>query len=311
MGLLASQPVPLPYHELPGVISARALSEHYKLYTGYRDMLQRVDQGLLDALHPKKTQLDSPYSGLLWSQNFALSGAYLHELYFGNLGLPTIHTMLLRAIDKAIENRWGTADVFWSELHAAGLQARGWIVLAVANNDPNDLRLFALDAHDLGPVYGYTPLLVIDCYEHAYWMDFGTEKGAYLTNIAKYIQWGEVNRRYEEAPAVSTQSTVYSYDRRASLKLGPGTVNEGNTKALQKSKLTAKNHGDFGSAILSAGFYAKKTGKTMFVYSGNSFGHGVWRVSEKSSEYLNAINNTGAQVISVTPELVVSYHAVR
>ncbi len=214
MGLLAPQPIPLPYHELPGAISARELSEHYKLYTGYRDMLQRVDEGLLTADRPVKSQLASPYSGLLWGQGFALSGAYLHELYFGNLGLPTISIMLLRSIDKAVENRWGTADVFWSELHAAGLQARGWVILAVCNKDPNDLRLFALDAHDLGPVFGYTPLLVVDCYEHAYWMDFGTDKGTYLTNIARYIQWGEVDRRYGEVhPRGTVAAQHYSYDR--------------------------------------------------------------------------------------------------
>ncbi len=84
--------------------------------------------------------------------------------------------------------------------------------------------------------------------------------------------------------------------------LGPGVENEGNTRALKSSKLTARNRGEFGSAVLSAGYYAKKLGKTMYIYSGNSFMHRVWRVSDKTSEYLNAINNTGTQVISVTPD---------
>lgn len=222
MGLLTPTPIILQYQELPGAISARELAEHYKLYTGYRDMLQRVDQGLMGTGRPEKAQYDSAYSGLLWGQNFALSGAYLHELYFTNLGLPRIHSMILLTIDKAIEDRWGDRDTFLSELHAAGLQARGWAVLAACDKDPADLRLFALDAHDLGPVYGYTPLLVIDCYEHAYWMDFGADKGTYLANIAGYINWGTVDSRYKAMlPEIPIDDSywyrvreTYSYDRR-------------------------------------------------------------------------------------------------
>ena len=95
------------------------------------------------------------------------------------------------------------------------------------------------------------------------------------------------------------------------LVMAPGVLNEGNTRALRSEKLTAKSRGDFGSAMRSAGYYAKKLGKTMHLYQGNSFMHQVWRVSDKPGEYLNPINNTGRTVISVTPELAVTYHQVR
>jgi hypothetical protein len=106
----------------------------------------------------------------------------------------------------------------------------------------------------------------------------------------------------------------YDYDRRknaAHLTLGPGVPNESNTQLLQKSPLKARNQGDFHTAMLSAGYYAKKTNKTMHLYSGNSYGHQIWRVSDKPGDFLNPISNTGDTVISVTPELVVSYHKVR
>ncbi len=80
-------------------------------------------------------------------------------------------------------------------------------------------------------------------------------------------------------------------------------------------------HFDFASAITSAGFYAKKLYKTMFVYPGNSYGFAIWRVTYKPSEYLNSINNTGDVVFSgagrfwsgrylfsVTPYLTVTRH---
>jgi hypothetical protein len=94
------------------------------------------------------------------------------------------------------------------------------------------------------------------------------------------------------------------------LHLGPGKVDQQPTRVLQQSKLVAKSRGDLQSACISAGYYAKKMNKTMYVYSGNSYGHLVWRVSYKTEDYLNPINNTGTRVLSVTPNLTVSWHDV-
>ena len=75
-----------------------------------------------------------------------------------------------------------------------------------------------------------------------------------------------------------------------------------------RGKLRAKNAGDRDSAIESAGSYAQKQKKTMFVYAGTSYGHGVWRVTPKSSEYNNRINNTGGVMYSVSPDLEIRRH---
>lgn len=67
------------------------------------------------------------------------------------------------------------------------------------------------------------------------------------------------------------------------VQLGPGVVDQHNTEALRRSPLKAR--GDVESAVLSAGFYAKKLNKTMYAYSGNAYGTtAFWRVSYKDSE---------------------------
>jgi hypothetical protein len=90
-----------------------------------------------------------------------------------------------------------------------------------------------------------------------------------------------------------------------------GEIDARATESLQRAKLRARNEGDLTSAILSAAYYAKKLGQTMHVYQGNSFMHAVWRVSFKPGEYLNSINNTGPRMLSVTPDLTVSWHDLR
>jgi len=95
------------------------------------------------------------------------------------------------------------------------------------------------------------------------------------------------------------------------LTLGPGRKDSKGTESLARMELKAKSNGSLEEAVVSAGFYARKTGQTAYVYMGNSYGHAVWRVSLKPSEYLNPINNTGLRVVSVTPELVMSWHDIR
>ena len=205
-------------------ISTKTMEEHYKLYLGYRDMVERVDRGLTSSNRPDKSQFDSAYSAMLWGQNYGLAGAHLHELYFANLTALSDRIMLLMGIEGLIEHKWGNKRAFEAEFHAAGLQARGWVVLGVCAKCPEDLRILTMDAHDLGAVYGYCPLLVIDTYEHAYWMDFGTDKGTYLHNVLGCVEWTEVDRRYTEVhpppkfgygalPPEGAPLTAYSYER--------------------------------------------------------------------------------------------------
>jgi hypothetical protein len=94
------------------------------------------------------------------------------------------------------------------------------------------------------------------------------------------------------------------------LRLGPGRKDERASESLAKIRLKSRNHGDLESAIISAGYHAKKLKQTMYVYQSNSYMHSIWQVTERPGHYLNPINNTGGEVISVTPDLVVTFHDV-
>lgn len=89
-----------------------------------------------------------------------------------------------------------------------------------------------------------------------------------------------------------------------------GKVHEDATASLRHAKLTARNDGTLNSAVISAGFYAKKTKQTMYVYGGNSYMVRIYRVSCKKSEYLNAISNTDDKIIGVSPDLTVTVYKV-
>jgi len=187
---MAWEPYILPYSEIPGVISSRALEEHYKLYKGYLDTVAKIKATTV----PITSGFSKSVNWAIKSaESYALGGAVLHELYFKNIlpGAP----QNIGVIGSALKQRCGSLETWGRDFRAAAESGRGWAMLACCSLDPTDMYNLVLDAHDNAPP-GYEPLLVIDIYEHAYWMDHGTNRGAYLDGLFRTINWAEVNDRY-------------------------------------------------------------------------------------------------------------------
>ena len=78
-----------------------------------------------------------------------------------------------------------------------GIAARGWVVLAYSW-DENRLRNILYDAHNQGGITGYAPLVVLDVYEHAYFIDYATARKKYIDAFFANINWGNANKLIEE-----------------------------------------------------------------------------------------------------------------
>lgn len=189
----------LPYRELPGAVSSKALEEHFKLYQGYWETMMRTREGFASISVPDKHYADHPTRAVKLAESYAISGVLLHEMYFKNLTDTPVPTQKGTLLKKAIEQRWGSIPAWWKEMRAAALGARGWAVLAACEVDPSELQVFMLDAHDVGSCFGYSPILVIDVYEHSYWGDWYTDRCGYLDSIVKYLNWNETEKRFTDA----------------------------------------------------------------------------------------------------------------
>jgi Fe-Mn family superoxide dismutase len=184
------EPKSLNYKELPG-LSQRQLSEHHDvLYAGYvkkvdeiRDKLSTVDSNNANATY-------NEYRELKMEEGFAWNAVKLHELYFENLGgegQPKGEVL------NFIEENYGSYDNWKKELFAAGMSARGWVVWAL---DEDDLpRFYICDAHNQGGIWNTAPLLVLDVYEHAYFIDYATDRKSYLNTFLNIIDWETVGNR--------------------------------------------------------------------------------------------------------------------
>ncbi len=180
---------PLKYEELPG-LSAKLLSEHHDvLYAGYvkkmleiQDKLETVDEATANATYSEIGELKR-------EETFAANGVRLHEAYFAGLGGDGVPN---GAILKLIERDCGGFDAWKSHMTASGMAARGWVIAAY---DPLLERLvtYSCDAHNLGCVWDAIPLVVLDVYEHAYYLDYATARKAYIEAWLKNVDFAYAN----------------------------------------------------------------------------------------------------------------------
>ena len=78
------------------------------------------------------------------------------------------------------------------------MAARGWAVLCWDTHD-QALRVYTGDAHNQGGVWGCLPILVLDVYEHAYFMDYGSDRKAYIADFWKNVDWKKADALYAAA----------------------------------------------------------------------------------------------------------------
>jgi Fe-Mn family superoxide dismutase len=94
----------------------------------------------------------------------------------------------------ALKARFGSVAAWVEDFQAAGKAAAGWAVLAF---HPLNRKLYDIvtDSHDDGPAWLGVPLVVVDTYEHSYYLDYQNRKGDYLDRFCRHIDWAVVEQR--------------------------------------------------------------------------------------------------------------------
>lgn len=126
---------------------------------------------------------------------FNLGGVINHELYFDNLGYNNIPTGILK--DK-INKQYGSFENFKKEFikNTKNLVGSGYTFLVV--NKENDLEIINTPNQDTPYSYGLKPIMNIDLWEHAYYLDYQNDKNKYVENFFSIIDFDRVNKKYEE-----------------------------------------------------------------------------------------------------------------
>jgi len=184
------------YSHLLGMagFSDTALTTHFKLYQGYvtnANLLLKTVQQLAADGQDRSPQ----YAELKRRIGWEFDGMRLHELYFENLGgkepLDPKSPLYARIVQD-----FGSYDSWKADFIATGaMRGIGWAILYL---DPASGRLINswINEHDVGHLAGGQPILIMDVFEHAYMIDYLTDRAKYIDAFFKNIGWAAVLQRY-------------------------------------------------------------------------------------------------------------------
>jgi len=190
------------YDALEPFIDAKTVEIHHsKHHNTYVNNLNEVV-----SLHPELegksleqllTSLDSIDSSV---RPMVLNNAgqvYNHNLYWESIspnagGVPTGELL------EAITTTFGSFDIFLEQFTKAGTSqfGSGWVWLSL--DTQNKLVIDKTSNAESPLLHGKKPILTMDVWEHAYYLNYQNRRPEYISNFYKIINWTEVSRKFEE-----------------------------------------------------------------------------------------------------------------
>jgi Fe-Mn family superoxide dismutase len=176
-------------YELDG-ISRETVEAHYKLYVGYVNKRNEILGKLAGVDLSTANQVYSDVRALKVDLTFAIGGIKNHEIYFEHLGGTGGEPA--GVFGDLVKRDFGSVADWKADLKATGMGGRGWAWTAY---DWDEGRLFNYigDAQNTFPVWNATPLVALDVYEHAYFIDYQTDRASYIDAFFDNLDWDVVN----------------------------------------------------------------------------------------------------------------------
>lgn len=191
--------ITLDYKSLEPYIDDRTLDLHYNAH--YRNYTDKLNKYLNDINYDYK---DSPiylakHINILPMENrdeilFNLGGYLNHSLYFYNLTnkKKDIPIELLNLINKY----FGSFSLFKEEFIDMAMEVKGSGYTFLVMDKNNKLRIINTSNQDTPYYYGFTPIMTIDVWEHAYYLKYTYLRKKYLENIFDIIDFDKVYKLY-------------------------------------------------------------------------------------------------------------------
>lgn len=204
-------PLPYPYDALEPIIGADTLRFHHDHHhKAYVDGLNKAEMALVEARRQNDFSLVK-----YWENELAYNGSghLLHSIYWAVMAPPGYGGDPGPCTVKEVNKYFGNGEAFCQQFINAALkvEASGWGILAW-NPAWRRLEILTAEKHQNLTQWGSVPVLVLDVWEHAYYLDYQYDREAYVREWMKLIHWDEVENRLVMAsegqlPLVSTAGT--------------------------------------------------------------------------------------------------------
>lgn len=183
-------------------IDAQTMELHYsKHHQGYINKLNTVLEDYSDLLKKDVSELLSNIQDLPTDIQTAVKnngGGHANHSLFWTIISPDGGGTPKGDLRDALEARFKSLDDFKEEFEATALThfGSGWVWLVV--DEGGDLQVYSTANQDSPLMEDETPILVLDLWEHAYYLKYQNKRADYIKAFWKIIDWKEVTRRFSE-----------------------------------------------------------------------------------------------------------------
>ena len=195
-------PLPYPNQALEPHINAETLKLHHdKHHQGYVKGANRALKELA------KLRASGDYSLIdYWEKKLAFhtSGHLLHSLFWLNLAPPGKGGVPSKELGAVLNATFGGVDKMKEQLSAAAnaVEGSGWGILGW-NRFSQSLTILQCENHQKQAIWSTVPLLVVDVWEHAYYLQYQNRRADFIQAWWKVVNWGDVSTRYVQARATA------------------------------------------------------------------------------------------------------------
>lgn len=188
-------PLDYPYESLEPHIDAQTMHLHHDIHhKAYVDGLNNAEAKLAEARANNDFALVKHWSR---EEAFHGSGHFLHAIFWKNMS-PNGGGQPSGALAEAINRDFGSFDAFKAQYIAAAnaVEGSGWAVLACQPS--GKLVILQSEKHQNLTQWGVTPLLVLDVWEHAYYLKYQNKRAEYTKAFFNVINWADVASRLND-----------------------------------------------------------------------------------------------------------------
>lgn len=186
--------LPFGANELEPVISAETIALHHgKHLATYVNNLNNLLPGSEFEELPLEEIVAKASGGIFNNAGQILN----HNLYFEQLQAPSEDNRPLGKLAAAIDGQFGSFEAFKETFTTAAvtLFGSGWAWLA--SDADGILHILQMPNADNPVTKGFKPLMTMDVWEHAYYVDYRNRRPDHIAAMWKILNWQEINRRYE------------------------------------------------------------------------------------------------------------------
>lgn len=191
--------LPYGYKDLSPYISEEQLKIHHQKHhqayvNGANSLLEKMDKS-------RKENADLDMKSTLKELSFHLGGNKLHSIFWQNMapsgkgggGEPS------GKLAELLLSEFGGFARFKKEFSQAAIscEGSGWAALTYCKSS-NRLDIIQIEKHNVNFPSGQPVLMVLDVWEHAYYLDYKNDRAKFVENFWNIVNWNAVNQSFEK-----------------------------------------------------------------------------------------------------------------